>query len=79
MNRPPTDWALIHSDEAARIRREKRRRFRRRFSRDWWLWFIVAAVLATMIGTYLSWRACDGRLVRGLFWWECIRLHVGGR
>lgn len=41
--------------------------------RSGWTLFVIVALLASLIGTYLSWRACDGRLVRGLVWWECVK------
>jgi len=29
-------------------------------------------LIAIILGTIHEIRTCDGQLVRGLFWWECI-------
>lgn len=45
--------------------------------RPWWgVPAIVVVILAMLYLTALEWRDCrrdGGRLVRGLFWWECVR------
>ena len=32
---------------------------------------VLVVVLAVVTATLIEYRACDGRLVRGLVWWEC--------
>ena len=43
----------------------------------WWLGVITCVfVLVGVACTVRDWRACHGsggRLVRGMFWWECVR------
>lgn len=40
------------------------------------VWFIIMACAALLLFLALTIREamlCDGTLVRGLFWWECVR------
>jgi len=35
-------------------------------------WFLLVFTILIVLGTIHEIRTCDGKLVKGLFWWECI-------
>ena len=35
-------------------------------------WLLLVSTICIVLGSIHEVRNCDGRLIMGMFWWECI-------